>query len=62
MCKNASHEMKTPISFCESTQYLEMIEGHNISMESKKTLQQNENGSTIYATTHRIYAIDTNEK
>lgn len=39
--QNASHEIKTPIaSFLLSTQYLEMIEGHNISIESKQTFNK----------------------
>lgn len=61
--QNASHEMKTPIaSFLLSTQYLEMIEGHNISMESKKTLQQMKTEAQYMQQLIESMLIDTNEK
>lgn len=61
--QNASHEMKTPIaSFLLSTQYLEMIEGHNINMESKKTLQQMKTEAQYMQQLIESMLIDTNVK
>ncbi len=61
--QNASHEMKTPIaSFLLSTQYLEMIEDHNISMESKQTLQQMKTEAQYMQQLIESMLIDTNEK
>lgn len=45
-----------------STQYLEMIEGHNISMESKKTLQQMKTEAQYMQQLIESMLIDTNEK
>ena len=61
--QNASHEMKTPIaSFLLSTQYLEMIEGHHISMESKQTLQQMKMEAQYMQQLIESMLLDTNKK
>lgn len=61
--QNASHEIKTPIaSFLLSTQYLEMIEGHNISIESKQTLQQMKTEAQYMQQLIESMLIDTNVK
>ncbi|HCX2970798.1 signal transduction histidine kinase ArlS [Staphylococcus aureus] len=61
--QNASHEIKTPIAFfLLSTQYLEMIEGHNISMESNQTLQQMKTEAQYMQQLIESMLIDTNVK